>query len=353
MSRETYTTLNTLQLVGFTDLRGHAWHYREDAQGDEPNHYPGAIPAADVVRRLFGWEPISAPLSTTIPADVLTMTGIDGEGNPVREITLPDRQAIVRPDTGTVLGVFRSGYQPHSYREWLLETVSTILGDTLQIGSAGLLRDGAVAYVSVEATANMTTPEGEVFRPHLLACTSLDGTVATTYKRVVTRVVCDNTLTVARGEHGQAYKVKHTRNSGFKLADARQAVGIVESLADDYAAEVKDLCETTVTDRQWYAFLDAYVPTRDPKGAPLTGRGLTMAEIKRDALSRLWTHDARVAPWAHTAWGVRQAVNTWTHHEQIVRGATRAERNMLGAIHGTTSATDDEALAVLAKALVS
>jgi hypothetical protein len=31
-------------LIGFTDKRGHAWHYRPEEQGDEPNHYPGAIP---------------------------------------------------------------------------------------------------------------------------------------------------------------------------------------------------------------------------------------------------------------------------------------------------------------------
>ena len=352
MSRETMTTLNTLQLVGFTDQRGRAWHYRTDEQGSEPNHYAGAIPAADVIRRLFHWEPLSVPLTVTLPADVESMTGLDDNGMPIRSIIVPDRQAIVRPDTAHVLGVFKGGYQPHSYREWLLEAVSTILGDTLQIGSAGLLREGAVAYVSVEATENMTTPEGEEFRPHLLACTSLDGTVATTYKRVVTRVVCDNTLAVARAEAGTSYKVKHTRNSAVRLADARAAVGIVENLAEDYAAEVKALCEQTVTDRQWYAFLDSYVPmVKD--GKPLDGRSRTMAENKRDSLARLYRHDARVAPWAGTAWGVRQAVNTHGQHEGIVRGASRAERNMINTINGTVEDTDNEAMSVLNRILIA
>ena len=56
MSAETSTWLNTQTLIGFTDQRGHAWHYRADDQGDEPNHYPGAVPIADVGRRLFGWD---------------------------------------------------------------------------------------------------------------------------------------------------------------------------------------------------------------------------------------------------------------------------------------------------------
>lgn len=34
MSSETSTWLNTSTLIGFTDQRGHAWHYRADDQGD-------------------------------------------------------------------------------------------------------------------------------------------------------------------------------------------------------------------------------------------------------------------------------------------------------------------------------
>ena len=55
MSAETFESLNKNILVGFTDPqygRGNAWHYRADLQGDEPNHYPHAIPVDDVLRRL-------------------------------------------------------------------------------------------------------------------------------------------------------------------------------------------------------------------------------------------------------------------------------------------------------------
>lgn len=37
MSRETLEDLNANTLIGFTDKRGQAWHYREEMQGDEPN----------------------------------------------------------------------------------------------------------------------------------------------------------------------------------------------------------------------------------------------------------------------------------------------------------------------------
>jgi hypothetical protein len=73
-------------------------------------------------------------------------------------------------------------------------------------------------------------------------------------------------------------------------------------------------------------------------------RSAGIAERKRQALGRLWNHDARVSPWRGTAWGVVQAVNTYVHHEQTVRGAARAERNMLRAVDGGIDQLDTATL---------
>ena len=39
-----------------------------------------------------------------------------------------------------------------------------------------------------------------------------------------------------------------------------------------------------------------------------------------------------------------QATNTWAHHNATVRRATRAERNLLNAINGTTTTEDRQVL---------
>ncbi len=65
------------------------------------------------------------------------------------------------------------GYLRHQYREWLLTTVANVLDDDLAISSAGLLKDGAIAWVEVSIPDSITTPEGVTFRPNLLATTSL------------------------------------------------------------------------------------------------------------------------------------------------------------------------------------
>src|SRR5512132_2160902 len=74
MSKETLRHLNTNTLIGNTDQRGTAWHYRAEEQGEESNHYPGPIPVEDVERRLFHWRAESRPVAVEIPADLDTMT---------------------------------------------------------------------------------------------------------------------------------------------------------------------------------------------------------------------------------------------------------------------------------------
>ncbi len=74
-----------------------------------------------------------------------------------------------------------------------------------------------------------------------------------------------------------------------------------------------------------------------------------MATNERDSLQRLYHFDNRVAPWQGTAFGVLQAFNTYAHHESMVRGAERAERNMANAVLGVTEASDAEILAELAQ----
>lgn len=339
MSKETWETLNQLQLIGFTDKRGKAWHYREDAQGDEPNHYAGAIPVADVRRRLFHWQAVSAPVSATF-------TDADGNEHTVTDST---RQAIIRPDTGAILGLFKDGYTIHQYDEWLIHNVETLLDDDLQIGSAGLLENGGVAYVQIEMPENIETPEGEIFRPYILATTSLNGKLATTYSSVIQRVVCDNTLECALTEKDAQVKVKHSKYSQLRIASTRDVLRIMHDSADAMSEEIKRLCETEVSGKLFVKFLDNYVPIPDEDGRPKT-----MAQRKQDDMMSLYTTDERVSPWAGTAWGVLNMVNTYNQHlTTLHKGTKRDERNIFATATGKIWEADRSALSMLNSMLVS
>lgn len=334
MSRETLANLNTQTLIGFTSKRGNAWHYRADLQGNESNHYLAAIPVDDVTRRLFSWTPVACPLQTV----VMDETGVE-------TITDSTRQVIVRPDTKAVLGVFSTGYRIHDYSEWLVQNVESILDDDeLAIGSAGLLKGGAVAWVQVEMEETMSV-EGVEFRPFLTAATSLDGSLATTYQVGSQVVVCDNTLSAALGEHSDRVKVRHSRHSLGRLTDVRDALKVVHGVADSFSLAVENLCAERVSEARWEAFVDAYTGRMHPETSK---RALANANEKATALHRLWAQDQRVNPWRGTAYGVVAAANTYLHHESAIRGSDRATRNMERMITGRVDAFDASTLKVLA-----
>ena len=340
MSQESSEWLNNMTLIGFTDKRGNAWHYRQSLQGTESNHYAGAIPFADVIRRLFNWEPVEGTLQSTYVTP-------DG----VTTVSDPTRKTIIHPNTGDILGIFKLGYQIHGYAQWLLKNVSNIVGDTLQIGSAGLLRKGAVGWVQVELPETVTTPEGVAFRPFVTAATSLDGTLASTYQTGNQLVVCDNTLAGSLADTSHMVKVRHSKNSLGRIDDVRSVLGIIERQADTFSADIKRLCETTVTDKQWNAFLVETLG--EAPGADATKNAHTIYERKHDEYSRLWNKDAMSADWHGTAWGVIQVANTYAHHSANVRGASRVERNMMSAVRGEFQDADAATLATLERVLAT
>lgn len=353
MSQETSQWLNTFTLIGFTEKRGHAWHYRASEQGAEPNHYPQGIPLDEVTRRLFYWKPVEGNVESHVT--VIGEYGVDAY-----DVVDPDRKAIVRPpetfgpdDNGAILGLFKQGYQIHDYEQWLLEQVADILDDELQVSSAGLLKGGAQGWVEVSIPDTIVTPEGVRFRPNLLAATSLDGSLATTYKRTVTNTVCDNTMGMALAEDGGQLKVRHSRYSQVKLVEARAALEIVHTIADEFAQQVATLCDTTVTDSQWEQFLESLAPTTQEDGTPKEGRSFTMAATKQSELRQLWNADPRVSPWKGSAYGVVQAVNTWAHHIQTVRGSERAERNMTMTVTGAFDKLDADTITTLGEVLTA
>lgn len=331
MSKETLRHLNANTLIGYTAKRGTAWHYRAGLQQGAPNHYAGPIPIEDVHSRLFDWTAIEAP--------VTAMVGDVG-------IPVPGRKAIVRSDDLAVVGVVGSGYKVHPYEEWLVRNVATILDADVAVGSAGLLRGGALAWVQVELEDTVDV-EGVAYRPFLTAATSLDGSMATTYQTGAQVVVCDNTLSVALASPDTAFKIRHSRHSLGKVNEARKALDIVHRSSDQFAAQVQTLCDQTITDSHWERFLHETFP-----GASSTNKAArARAEHTMTQIDTMYRTDARACPWTGTAWGVLATMNTWHHHTQETRGeGTRLDRNMMRAVTGAIDTMDRAVLDRLALA---
>jgi phage/plasmid-like protein (TIGR03299 family) len=330
MSAETIEWLNENSLIGNTDKRGNAWHYREGSD----NHFAGPVPV----------ERVLSLLDIPLAESTLTSTVITEDG--VQSWPIEGRKGIVRLDTGKTFGIFGEGYPIHGYTEWLHDNLEEITGAGLDIGSAILLKEGALAAVQAELDETRTAAEGVQHRPWITAATSCDGSLATTYLLGTQLWVCDNTLSLALAETSALkVKIRHSRNSAARVGSVKYELGLaVEQIGDAFDAEIKKLTSEFVSDETWNAFVKAYsnVATAKP------GRSKTMADTKVGILNKLWKSDARVAPWKNSAYGVVAAVNTAVHHEFTIKGMERAERNFLRTVTDEWADVDGGALKLLA-----
>lgn len=342
MSRETSQWLNQNILIGMTEQRGHAWHYRKADQGSESNHYPGAIPVEEIERRLIPWEAVPVRVATEVPCSHRESDHIGPGGRPSKWVVETDRMAVKANDNWQTLGHHGSGYTIHGYSGWLVEKVEELVGNgALVISSAGLLQDRAVMWLEASVPETRTVC-GVSYRPNLLACTSFNAQLSTTYKRTIGEVVCDNTMSAALREASPELKIRHTKHSRVRIEEAQGALAIVSTIGAQFEQTVKALTRKKLSNLQFKEVLNVMVPSPTESVTDAIGD-------KRKALTTMYYTDERVEPWAGTAFGVLQLFNTWMQHERPIRGGTqRVERNMLDTLSGKVDKTDAQVIEALA-----
>lgn len=372
MSKETIEWLNENTMLGFTSHREkyanmgwgtnfnestgqiEAWWHTDDFQ----NGYPDAIPPSEVERVLFNWEPVETEIMHKRRDGITTdnMDAADGIG-PFVWVPSSKFKGIMHPRTEHEFGIFGiDTYKVHSYKPWLVDNINTLVDGEAGIASAGLLRGGGVAYVSVELPECVEVA-GMDIRPMLLACTSVDGTKATTYKMVTQLPVCDNTLDVAlqqvNGDTGM-FKIKHSAKSIGRLGDARAALGILYKHTDEMVQFLDTLSNVDVTDAQFQQIIRGIKDIPEPvtkmekgKLVVTNQRAITIAENLHHDLNKMWNSDPRCKQWNGTLLGAFQTVNTWHNHERP-NSDNGVERVMTATISGQVAAFDAEFFQIVA-----
>lgn len=346
MSAESMEWLNTNTLIGFTDKRRQAWHYNPALQGAESNHYAGAIPVEDLDRRLFNFQALETPIYHRVPADADRFDGMDDDGSLYKYEVIPGHKSVEASDNHHVFDITGEFYQPHGYREWLYDNLTLLLDNTdLAIGSAGLLKNRAVAWVQIETPETITLPSGMDYYPFITATTSFNRSLKTKYLGGQQVAVCDNTLRLAEALALATVSIGHTRHSHLRLGKARDALQIgFKDMKDRFSAEIEALSTVKVSDMQWDNIVKMLIPV---PATDASSRSKTIAENKTARIRSLYAHDPRCEPWKGTGLGVLQTWNTYYTHYKTVRNSTRDERNKLNFLDGTGREQDAEVLQAL------
>lgn len=230
------------------------------------------------------------------------------------------------------LGVVGKDYHVMQHDEGF-KTVDSLMQTTgsAHYETAGVLGNGervwALADLGLVAKVGDDVQNG-----FLLFSTGHDGSLAHSYRICMTRVVCQNTLSMALGEKTRAsLTIKHTKNAMNRLGDARKTL---ESLSGD-VKRVEDklnlLAQKRMTREGMTSILDRLFPKKtneDGVGQDTTRR----TNILGDILATYELNDGNAFPEQRgTAYNLLNAITDWTDHQRSSKGDNRAESAIFGS----------------------
>jgi len=279
-------------------------------------------------------------LGTTLPADSparfsiddsIRLAGLDwhvekqplflGDGREVE-----GHSAVIRGDSGDVLGVVGDRYQPLQNRDQFRWFAPFLESRECAFETCGALNGGQLVWV----LAKVNRPDsdiggGDAVRKYLLLTSSHDGSAATSVGFCPIRVVCWNTLSAGLShEASKLLKVKHTASQAAALAAIRETINLVDESFEATAAQYRKLlaCRLSPADLRRYVKLVLELPEDE---TALSGRARnTLADVVELA-RRGVGNDGR------TAWSAYNGVTHYITHQYGHTADSRLRANWYGA----------------------
>lgn len=297
--------------AAFVSARQDAWHQLGTVTRE-------CLTAEEVLRvaALGGWNVRTLPL---------TATEITPEG--VTTLAVADHYATVRthPHTGhpDVLGVVGRDYTVVQ-NEQHCELLNLLVDEAgAHFETAGSLRGGRETFVTMKLPRTLTLAGTDEVELYLAAMSSHDGSAA--WRVIVTpiRIVCANTQRLALRSAKASYAIKHTKSARGKIAQARQALGIVWTYCELFETAAQNLLNRSLTLDEFEEITAQLWPT-DPNAGP---RALTNRERRTTTLRYLFTQAETQTTITGTRWAGLQAITEYLDHYTPARDATlRATR---------------------------
>lgn len=169
-------------------------------------------------------------------------------------VLFPDKRVLFRSDSQAPLSIVSSDYhvvQPGEVLEFFRD-VTEKNGFTLS--AAGSMFGGKRFWATAEVGKDFCAVDGDKINGHLMLVTSVDGTLATQAKFVSTRVVCNNTLTIALGENSKR-SVRKTHASSWNPDEFKIDLGILDAGWNKFMTNIEKLVNTPVSDSMARLFL--------------------------------------------------------------------------------------------------
>jgi phage/plasmid-like protein (TIGR03299 family) len=228
-------------------------------------------------------------------------------------------QAVVRTDTGAVLGVVGPSYEPVQIRDAFATVDPLVSEGLLRLHSAGMFDGGRRVWLVLEVPERTILPGGDTIVRYVLVVLSHDGTTAVRMAALPFRLICQNGLMAALGDEAAVFQIRHTVTANARLGEATRVLRGVEAFYRDFGTRAAQLAGTRFRDDQMArvaAGLFAAEAGHDPTPATIRAR---------EAVVELFREGTGHGGIAGTAWAAVNAVAEYADHRRSVRAGVRSE----------------------------
>lgn len=179
----------------------------------------------------------------------LAQSGTELTPEGVTTIDNPEKFMTVRthPVTGATdyLGTVGTDYMVRQNEEQveLLDALVDASG-AHHFETAGSLRGGRETFVTMKLPRTMHVAGTDSVEFYIVVLNSHDGSSAFRILVSPVRVVCANTQSMAVRHARASYSIRHTKNSGIKIAEIRQKLGLLWNYCEEFEAEAERMVQS-------------------------------------------------------------------------------------------------------------
>jgi phage/plasmid-like protein (TIGR03299 family) len=184
------------------------------------------------------------------PVALRTLYADPGDGSAL--IKVDSRKAVIRTNENMVIGVVGTDFTPIQDTD-IVDTLDVLRSEGLcKFETAGILREGSRFFVMLHVpngTLKLKTPNGktDTVVNFLGVSHGHDGSLAFEFTPTNVRMVCQNTVTMARAEAKRArvsFYIKHTTNADYRIKAAVEAYRNVIKFNAEVATQAEKLIAT-------------------------------------------------------------------------------------------------------------
>lgn len=309
------------------------------------------------------WHHLGQQLTEGAPIEQwITAAGMDWQirGSKVRYQSegvgyiFPERIVLFRSDTKAPLGLVSPVYKPVQPREVIEFFRDLVANSGYQLHTAGTIHGGRKMWALAKVAEGVVGANDKI-GGYLLLSTACDGTMETEARFTTVRVVCNNTLTMARGEGAATVKIGH--RSKFNADKVKAQMGLATDRFATFLDDADKLAMKQVTPAQAEAFVRELLRPAAKAAATIEAAKVDMSDFARLLTGSVTlpdvSDDTKRAPKGEaeilslfrgaargsnlrtasgTAWGLVNAVTEYVDHKQ---GAKSLDHKLDRAFFGS------------------